>query len=660
MYTELFLIAFLIVLFIILFLKKKKNDHRKERFNLSKIFFGNKNETCKDIMNSSSTGILTDSAIVCKIAENIDNTPEFYYEEIPKDVERDSWVFVNLDITNFDFISKFSNTCPETFICKTKQTYDILYHKFPEKRILYTGFTSIDKYDENIKKNYRQFLHVAGKSPYKGTEILLNTWILHPEYPLLIIVCRDEHGIETKCRNIIGNKQYNNIILKTGFIDSLEMNHLINSSGIHICISEHEGFGHYIYEAKSCKAVVLYTNAQSMNENFINGFDGIAVNCYQDGYSNFNICPRFKPTIKQLEYSVNYTLNLNQDSLEKIGNNARFEFLKMQNEFQNRLIYYLEQRNNIPKKIHYIWLSKENAYINVDLPDKYNKYIDSIKYNNKNFDIKFWSGEDIIKLINLKFPSFLDFYKKLPLICKCDFARFLIIYLEGGVYIDVDFFCRKNLEPLLKDDSYFIYEPEEHIQGFNKKLLTNGFFALSQYHFFAIRFLKYMYNQKMIDNSNLESVINFTGPMALNSFYEESKIPIYIGNTCDIIPYTIKGDIVEKCKNRYNGYCITLWGDGSDWAKQNNVKTYFKYETNPLNNKKILFTKEDKFPLINKDEINIFQNKFDNPILAILISHYKLNIEDNTKIIFDNKDSKNKEFVEKIALLNGLSNLIIL
>ena len=60
-------------------------------------------------------------------------------------------------------------------------------------------------------KNYQQFLHIAGKSPYKGTEIILNTWIKHPEYPLLIIVCRDDFGVETNCKKIISNKNYNNL-----------------------------------------------------------------------------------------------------------------------------------------------------------------------------------------------------------------------------------------------------------------------------------------------------------------------------------------------------------------------------------------------------------------------------------------------------------------
>jgi hypothetical protein len=171
-----------------------------------------------------------------------------------------------------------------------------------------------------------------------------------------------------------------------------------------------------------------------------------------------------------------------------------------------------------------------------------------------------------------------------------------------------------------------------------------------------------MFKQKMINQSDLHSVINFTGPMALNSFYEESKIPIYIGNTCDIIPYTIKGKIVEKCKNHYNGYCITLWGDGSDWANQSNLKNDFRYEINPLNNKKILLTKEDEFSLdgFSLYKINIFESTIEDPIIAILLSHYRLNINDDNKIFFSNKEIKIKQFVEKISLLNGLSNLIII
>jgi len=49
---------------------------------------------------------------------------------------------------------------------------------------------------------------------------------------------------------------------------------------------------------------------------------------------------------------------------------------------------------------------------------------------------------------------------------------FCIIYINGGIYSDADFYCCKNLDKLLEGQDYiYTFEPEEH----GKNYLYNGF-----------------------------------------------------------------------------------------------------------------------------------------------------------------------------------------
>lgn len=54
-------------------------------------------------------------------------------------------------------------------------------------------------------------------------------------------------------------------------------------------------------------------------------------------------------------------------------------------------------------------------------------------------------------MVRENYPQFYDFYLSLaPAIKKADFCRFLYMHRYGGVYVDLDFVCLKNLSPLLR------------------------------------------------------------------------------------------------------------------------------------------------------------------------------------------------------------------
>lgn len=136
---------------------------KNKRLELSSKYYGDKSDRCNAYTTADSQGLLLDESIVCNTLKNLSATPYFYFEKFNNDSNINDWIFVNLDCT---FFNKFKNkNSPSNILCKNMETIQILSKTLPDKNLLYTGFTSIDKFNPNIKKNYKKIIHIAGKSP---------------------------------------------------------------------------------------------------------------------------------------------------------------------------------------------------------------------------------------------------------------------------------------------------------------------------------------------------------------------------------------------------------------------------------------------------------------------------------------------------------------
>lgn len=206
----------------------------------------------------------------------------------------------------------------------TKTRFSQRIFSFLKCRTNFVGFTSEDRFEPCLRKDYNSFFHLAGNSPCKGTEAIVKLWLQHPEWPLLTIV---------QNRQKLGSLAAKNIRYHIGYIDDQQLKHYQNTFGIHLCPSETEGFGHYIAEAMSCKALVITTNAPPMNE-LVTPERGILVDYY--GAKFQCLSKRYYVDLIALERCINQVITLASGQKQLLGEQARQWYLENDNHFKNR------------------------------------------------------------------------------------------------------------------------------------------------------------------------------------------------------------------------------------------------------------------------------------------------------------------------------------
>ncbi len=213
-------------------------------------------------------------------------------------------------------------------LCKTKDA--LRAFSDIQDRTHYLGFTSLDRYQSQVKKDYKKYLHLAGKSEKKGTISVINTWTKHPEWPVLTLQTTVDSHIEL-AQNV------DNINLITSNQSGESLLNLMNSHGVHICVSEMEGFGHYIVEALSTGAIVVTTDGAPMNE-LVTPQCGFLVNCVETEHQYR--AQGFKITAFEFERAINTILDMPSDDLVSMSKSSRNRYLDITSRFENNLKSY--------------------------------------------------------------------------------------------------------------------------------------------------------------------------------------------------------------------------------------------------------------------------------------------------------------------------------
>ncbi|HEY4973160.1 MAG TPA: glycosyltransferase [Steroidobacteraceae bacterium] len=194
-------------------------------------------------------------------------------------------------------------------------------------RVCRIGFDSEDRCQPAVPR-LPQFLHLAGRSPLKGTQRLLALWRRHPGWPLLTVL-QDTPGARAGGRPMAAN-----IAHQHGFVSDQDLRTLQNAHRFHLCLSEAEGWGHYIAEAMSVGAVTFTSDAPPMSE-LIGAERGVLVRSPLAEQHNLVRVAHFDEAA--LEAAVARVLLLSTMQLQAIGQAARAWFLVNKRGFAMRV-----------------------------------------------------------------------------------------------------------------------------------------------------------------------------------------------------------------------------------------------------------------------------------------------------------------------------------
>lgn len=189
----------------------------------------------------------------------------------------------------------------------------------------YVGFDSDDHYDARIPR-MRRFFHLAGGSRIKGTERLLALWRKHPEWPQLTVLqnpaCAQPAPPQANIRHCVE------------YVTTESLRELQNAHAFHVCLSEAEGWGHYIVEAMGVGAVVITTDAAPMNE-FIHADRGLLVGYASTGTMGHTTTYFFDEAA--MEQAVAKALMMSDETLRITGERARQWFVENHDAFARRV-----------------------------------------------------------------------------------------------------------------------------------------------------------------------------------------------------------------------------------------------------------------------------------------------------------------------------------
>lgn len=226
----------------------------------------------------------------------------------------------------------------------------------------------------------------------------------------------------------------------------------------------------------------------------------------------------------------------------------------------------------IPKIIHQIYETRENTRVS----RKIEEWTNSVHLCNNEFEYKFWNnGKEINDFVKQHFPALADRYKALPYdVQRWDILRLMILYVEGGVYVDTDVECFASFEPLVEGKTCaFALEPQAHATDLRMPYLVGSYFIAAEAgHPFIKLLIDEMMRHAFIRYSthNPTQVMKTTGPLRLTELYQlhRSSYDVQLIDAAHVSPLSAK-EVPDYMKGKYfesveNAVMLHLYT--SSWA----------------------------------------------------------------------------------------------
>ncbi len=238
----------------------------------------------------------------------------------------------NCFIPNQEWFSMWQHLTLKSFdqiLCKTLHAYDIFQRLGHSTS--YISFTSQDHYRFNLEIDYNACFHLAGRSPFKGTQAIIDVWRRHPEWPQLYVIQRSHRSLDAPLPE--------NITYIQQRIELERLTEMQNRLGIRIQTSEAEGFGHVLVEGMSCGAVMVTTDAPPMNE-IVTPDRGILV--AYDRSKPKDLGHQYFVNQIQLEQQLESLFKLDLEQRRELGDRARAWYLENDALFKQKIVEVMQ------------------------------------------------------------------------------------------------------------------------------------------------------------------------------------------------------------------------------------------------------------------------------------------------------------------------------
>jgi hypothetical protein len=158
---------------------------------------------------------------------------------------------------------------------------------------------------------------------------------------------------------------------------------------------------------------------------------------------------------------------------------------------------------HIPRIFHRIWLGEQ------PMPNEFQRYGKTWTDRHPAWEMKTWTDANRIELLNEAL-----FNAEPTWAGQSDLLRFEILLRFGGVYIDTDFECLQNIEPLIQDALCFAgWESEEYI--------ATGIFGATANHPFIERVVAELPRRHRPGRKNVSAN---SGPLFLHNLLQDSEL----------------------------------------------------------------------------------------------------------------------------------------
>ena len=193
------------------------------------------------------------------------------------------------------------------------------------------------------------------------------------------------------------------------------------------------------------------------------------------------------------------------------------------------------------------------------VPEKWKASQQSVINMNRNWNYYLLDDTNNLQIVKKYFPDFYQTFTSFEYpIQRADAIRYCVLYLWGGIYLDLDYICNKPFDDILLQNKFEV----GLIKSNNVEQFTNSFLMSKPKSYFWLLCIEQMKNPLPLYKKITKhfEIFNSTGPFMINKMANENKKYIQVLHNISV-PCNICE--LSSCAIDSTYYLTPI--DGSSW-----------------------------------------------------------------------------------------------